>query len=138
MVNLENGAAVKGDYWVNIDCRPIHEKKADAVLKLLQSLNGILKYSRVEVLSDNMGVIGSWKKQGGQARTLNCILKETVWFVVCCTLTFFALGRPFVCEKSWSMVESLFDPHSVYLMCLDPSVMHMRSIIGKALNHFTP
>lgn len=81
MVKLENGASVLGGYWGNNDCRPIHENEADAVLKSLQSLNGVLHVSRVEVLSDDMGVIGSWKNQGVKAIPLNCINKETVGFV---------------------------------------------------------
>lgn len=60
---LENDATVLQDYWENDDCRPIHEKEAAIVLKSLQSLimSGVSHDSRVEVLSDNMEVIGSWK-----------------------------------------------------------------------------
>lgn len=124
MVILENGASVLGGYWGNNDCRPIHEKEADAVLKSLQSLNGVLHVSRFEDLSDNMGVIGSRKNQGGKAIPLKCINKETVGFVVehnvdlhlsyvlsvknlaaALSRSFFELGRPYVSEKSWSMVE---------------------------------
>lgn len=39
-------------------------------------------------------------------------------------------------EKSWSVVELYFGPHSVDLMSLDSNVM--RSTDDKALKHFTP
>lgn len=39
-------------------------------------------------------------------------------------------------EKSWSVVESYFEPHSVDLMSLESNVM--RSTDGKSFKHFTP
>lgn len=39
-------------------------------------------------------------------------------------------------EKSWSVVESYFEPHYVDLMSLNAN--GMRSTDGKALKHFTP
>lgn len=41
-VKIENGATLVGDYWENDDCRPIHEKETDAVLKSLHSLSEVL------------------------------------------------------------------------------------------------
>lgn len=64
-VKLENGATVLGDYWENDDCRRIHVREANAVLKSLQSLSGVLQNHRVEVLSDSKSVIGSWKNPEG-------------------------------------------------------------------------
>lgn len=37
-VKLDNGSLVLGNYWESDDRRPIHEKEADAVLKLMQSV----------------------------------------------------------------------------------------------------
>lgn len=77
-VKLDNGSIVLEDYWESDDSRPIHEKDADAVLKSMQSVKGFLQDSRVEILSNNMAVIGAWKNQGGRSGPLNGIMK------VCC------------------------------------------------------
>jgi hypothetical protein len=153
-VKLENGSTVLGDYWENDDCRPIHEKEADAVLKSLQSLSGVLQDSRVELLSDSMAVVGSCENQGGKSRPRNCIMKEKIGFTlqhnIDLHLTYVASALDLadapsralssadtmLSEKSWSMVELYFGPHSVDLMSLDSNVM--RSSDGKALKHFSP
>ncbi|CAC5395301.1 unnamed protein product [Mytilus coruscus] len=63
-VKLEASTMVLGDYWDTNDCRPIHEKEADAVLKSLQSLGSSLQDSRVDLFTDNMAVIAAWENQG--------------------------------------------------------------------------
>jgi hypothetical protein len=65
-----------GDYWSIDDNRPIHEKEADAILKSLESLGGRLLNSRVDVMTDNMAVIGAWNNQGAKCQNLNRILKQ--------------------------------------------------------------
>lgn len=68
-VKLDNGSLVLGNYWESDDRRPIHEKEADAVLKSMQSVKVFfLQDSRIEILSDNMAVIGAWKKSRREFR----------------------------------------------------------------------
>ena len=142
------------DYWSKDDNRPIHEKEAYAILKSLESLGGRLLNSQVDVMTDNMAVIGVWNNQGAKCQNLNRILKQ-IFDVV--TLYNIDLHLSFVpsrqniadgpsrklsaadamlSEMAWSKVENCFDPPSVDLMSLDSNAM--KSVDGEPLRHFTP
>ena len=145
---------VIGDYWEKDDSRPIHEKEADAVLKSLQSLASVVQDSRVDVLTDNMAVIGAWESQGGRCGPLNRIMKDIFGFVVRFNvdlhMTFVpsklniadapsrvkSAGDTMLSQESWSLVELRYGPHTVDLMSLDSNVMKTKD--GRPLRHFTP
>jgi len=76
LVDIDGDQLALGDYWLEKDNRPIHEKEADAILKTLQSLGKKLLNSRVDILTDNTAVIGAWNSQGGKSHGLNVILKD--------------------------------------------------------------
>lgn len=153
-VKLEASTMTLGDYWDTNDCRPIHEKEADAVLKSLQSLDSSLQDSRVDLFTDNMAVIAAWENQGCKSRALSCIMKEIfshvstynidlhLKYVPSCLNEADATSRltntadSMLSEESWLLVESLYGPHSVDLMSLDSNVM--KSSTGVPLKHFTP
>ncbi|CAC5368150.1 unnamed protein product [Mytilus coruscus] len=153
-VKLEASTMILGDYWDTNDCRPIHEKEADAVLKSLQSLDSSLRDSRVDLFTDNMAVIAAWENQGCKSRALSCTLKEIfshvstynidlhLKYVPSCLNDADALSRltntadSMLSEKSWLLVESLYGPHSIDLMSLDSKVMKLAA--GVPLKHFTP
>ncbi|CAG2201248.1 unnamed protein product [Mytilus edulis] len=153
-VTLEASTMTLGDYWDTNDCRPIHEKEAEAVMKSLQSIDSSLQDSRVDLFTDNMAVIAAWENQGRKSRALSCIMKEIfshvstynidlhLKYVPSCLNEADAPSRltntadSMLSEESWLLVESLYGPHSVDLMSLDSNVM--KSSTGVPLKHFTP
>ena len=67
---------VMGDFWDQSDERSIHLKEAEAILRVLESLKGLILDSRVDLLTDNMAVLSVWERQGGRDRSLNEITKR--------------------------------------------------------------
>lgn len=152
---IENGNHITlSDFWDTDDKRPIHIKEADAVLKSLESLHDYLKNSRVDVMTDNMAVLGVWQNQGGKDRGINMVMKDIFKLVVEYNIDLHMAYVPsaenpadkpsrslnyadtMLSPDSWNKVESAYGPHSIDLMSLDSNAM--KSENGCALKHFTP
>lgn len=52
-----------GDFWSNIDDRPIYLKEASAVIIVLQALEAKIKDRRLDVYVDNTAVLYAWENQ---------------------------------------------------------------------------
>ena len=145
---------VMGDFWDQSDERSIHLKEAEAILRVLESLKGLILDSRVDLLTDNMAVLSVWERQGGRDRSLNEITKRIFELVTThnCDLHMQyvpsesneadapsrTLNYSDAClsENAWQLVEEKFGPHTVDLMSLDSNVMKSKD--GTGLRHFTP
>ncbi|XP_069114859.1 LOW QUALITY PROTEIN: uncharacterized protein [Argopecten irradians] len=154
VVLVDGETEVMGDYWGTEDKRTIHLKEAEAVLKVLQALGNRLENRRVDLLVDNMAVLGVWENQGGRDRNLTQITKDIFLWVFrhnidlrmqyvssaeneadkpsrVCSFADSALT-----EVSWQNVDSIYGPHTVDLMALDSNAQKSRD--GLPLRHFTP
>ena len=153
VVQLGGDELVWSHYWSDIDTRPIQVKEADAILMTLMSLGDSLENSRVDILTDNMAVMGAWNNQGERSQSLNDILKAIFGYVVKNNIDLHlgfvpsgenvadSLSRKLdasetmLSDQTWLLVERKFGPHSVDLMSLDSNVM--KSAKGSPLRHFT-
>ncbi|KAK3720979.1 hypothetical protein QZH41_018535 [Actinostola sp. cb2023] len=78
IINAPGSAALYiRDYWPdNLRERPIVVKEALALLNTLRAGKALISNTRLDVYTDSMALLQSWKRQGGKNRQLNEILND--------------------------------------------------------------
>lgn len=71
-----------GDFWDASDSRPIHVKKASALLKALISVKHDVKNKRVYIYCDNQAVVCAWNNQGAKDLKRTLVMKDIFEFTV--------------------------------------------------------
>lgn len=72
-----------GDAWDEVMLpKPIHVKETIALTCTLQALKDFVRNSRIDVLVDNMILIGCWERQYAGSHDMLQALKELFWTTV--------------------------------------------------------
>ncbi|KAK3700587.1 hypothetical protein QZH41_001585 [Actinostola sp. cb2023] len=139
------------DYWPeHLAHCPIVIKEAFTLRAAIYSITN----ARLDVHTDNMAFMLSWRKQGGKSSQLNTALKElhlilwesgasmTLSYVPSSANPADAPSRVLsekdcmLSRSAWLEVERCFGPHSIDLMALESNVQRKSS--GQPLRHFSP
>ena len=143
------------DYWPeHLAHCPIVIKEAYALIFTLRAARYSITNARLDVHTDNMAFMLSWRKQGGKSSQLNTALKElhlilwesgasmTLSYVPSSANPADAPSRVLsekdcmLSRSAWLEVERCFGPHSIDLMALESNVQ--RNSSGQPLRHFSP
>jgi hypothetical protein len=143
------------DYWGENDrSSPIVVKEAKALLMVLHAGKERIANSRIDVHTDNMAFMHSWRRQGGRNRELNDVLKQLYSTLLSCKamVSFYYipsernpadLPSRVLSDKdcsltmsAWAELEEQYGPHTIDLMSLDSNAR--RDSSGHLLRHFTP